>query len=354
MRKLAVAAAFCLLSAGCASTQLNSNTLDLASSSESLITSQVLYNLKKFGSAPYAIPAQVSIPSGSATTTNAVTPTLGGAIGPSLTTTLANSAAAPGFFATTKTHLNPNSTLSVSVGDQWSQNWTLTPLSDPDQLRRLRALYRFGAGWTNRPKLACEYPVVQKTGGGNGTSSSQTVNVYVNGAKADKDANNGGGNDLTAYTVDECEIERVVKLKTTIAGKPVVKEITVTSNKTIREVDPAFVTLPSCILCDYQSDHHLVVNKSLTNGWLWKPEQPTPFGDPVRIGHIGDPELYLAPNEFCDVQCSEKEFSDFVLFVLEATLQSAAGSGGGKGSPQKGGAPGILQEKAQPQLQLLQ
>lgn len=166
MRTRGIVIVLCVGLAGCASTQLNFNTLDLASSSESLITSQVLYNLAKIRSFAYAVPAQVSIPSGSATTTNAVTPTLGGPIGPSLTTTLANSAAAPLFNATTRTHVNPNSTVSVSVGDQWSQNWTMTPLSDPDQLRRLRALYRFGAGWTNRAGLACEYPVVQKAKGG--------------------------------------------------------------------------------------------------------------------------------------------------------------------------------------------
>jgi hypothetical protein len=339
MRKLIVAAATCFVLAGCASTQLNYNTLDLASSSESLIASQVLYNLARFRSSPYAIPAQVSIPSGSATTTNAVTPTLGGAIGPSLTTTLVNSAAAPGFFATTKTHLNPNSTVSVSAGDQWSQNWTLTPLSDPDQLRRLRALYRFGAGLTDKSRLACEYPLVQKAGG-SGASSSPTVNVYINGGKAD--VQKGGGHDETVYTVKECEIEVVIKGKT------------VSKSKTVSQVDAAFVKFPGCILCDI-GNNTLVVNEALTNGWLWQPGQSSPYGDPVRLGHIGDPDLYLVPTTFCDIKCSEKEFSDFVLFVLEATLQSASsGSGGGKGSPQKAGAPGLLQEKAAPQIQLLQ
>src|SRR5215471_18271139 len=109
-RAIVVAACLvaCVLIGGCASTQLNYNTLDLASSSENLITSQVLDNLARVRSFAYAIPAQVSIPSGSATTTNSVTPTLGGPIGPSLTTNVANSVASPSFFSTTKTHLNPN------------------------------------------------------------------------------------------------------------------------------------------------------------------------------------------------------------------------------------------------------
>jgi hypothetical protein len=335
MRNVLVAVTSCIVLGACASTQLNSNTLDLASSSESLITSQVLYNLAKFRSSPNAIPAQVSIPSGSATTTNAVTPTVGGAIGPSLTTSLANTAAAPAFFATSKTHLNPNSTVSVSVGDQWSQNWTLTPLTDPDQLRRLRALYRYGAGWTGTGELACEYPLVQKAGSGG--SSSQTVNVYVNGAKVDKDPGNQGGDEKNTYTLAEC-IKQGRQVKVT-------------------QVDPAFVKLPGCVLCA-DSNKNLYVNESLKNGWLWKPDTPSPDGDPIRLGGLNDPDLYLQPRNSCSrlspPDCSKKEFNDFILFILEATLESSA-SGGTKGSTQKpGAAPGLLQEKAAPQIQLLQ
>ena len=47
---------------GCASEQLNTNALDLASTSDELITSQVLSNLSKFRSRPYATASQVSIP----------------------------------------------------------------------------------------------------------------------------------------------------------------------------------------------------------------------------------------------------------------------------------------------------
>jgi hypothetical protein len=334
MRVVRVAACFvtCFFFAGCASTQLNFNALDLASSSEDLITSQVLYNLAKVRSSPYAIPAQVNIPSGSATTTNAVTPTLGGPIGPSLTTTLANSAASPLFNATTKTHLNPNSTVSVSVGDQWSQNWTLTPLSDPDQLRRLRALYRFGAGWTDEGGLACEYPVVQKPQGG--TGSSQTVNVYIDGKKPETETPEGPKDN--SYSVPQCP------------------------KRIISQVDAAFVKPPGCVLCDYKNKHELVVNHELANNWLWDPARPSLYGEPLPLGHYGRQDLYLMPTrspacgQLSEIKCSEKEFSDFVLFVLEATLQSTSAAGGGKGSPLKSGAPGVLQEKAAPQFQILQ
>ena len=48
--RVAACIAGCLAVFGCASTQLNYNTLDLAASSDNLITSQILFNLGKFRS----------------------------------------------------------------------------------------------------------------------------------------------------------------------------------------------------------------------------------------------------------------------------------------------------------------
>jgi hypothetical protein len=189
---------------GCASWQLNHNTMDLATSSSDLVTDQILSNLARFRASAYAIPSQVSVPSGSATTTNSVTPTIGGPIGAAGTTTLANAAATPLFLANTRTHLIPNGTFGVSAADQWSQNWTLTPLEDPDQLRRLRALYRFGAGQITKAQFACEYPLVQKAPS-SGTAGGQAVNVYVGGASSSIQS----GDKVTPslkYTKDACVI----------------------------------------------------------------------------------------------------------------------------------------------------
>jgi hypothetical protein len=338
-RNSSVAALFItfLFVCGCASTQLNYNTLDLASSSEDLITSQVLFNLAKFRSSPYAIPSQVSIPSGSATTTNAITPTIGGALGPSATTTVANSAAAPLFFATTQSHVLPNGTIGASAGDQWSQNWTLTPLEDPDQLRRLRALYRFGAGITNRQGLACEYPLILKSSGGS-ASTSQTVNVFINGTKADSESKKSTDDSKEPYILSDCP-------SVTFAGS--------------QQPDPAFLKPPGCVICDYKNDHKLVVNRLLSNEWLLNPFAAPPLVA-FKLGNYRGQNLYLVPSmsDACSsdgldpLRCSQREYSDFVLLILEATLQSTS-SGAGKGSPQKSGTPGLLQEKAAPQFQII-
>src|SRR6266403_5084406 len=56
--------------AGCASAQLNYNTVDLASTIDSLLTEQVLSNLAKFIDSPHAIPSQVGIAAGTVKTNN--------------------------------------------------------------------------------------------------------------------------------------------------------------------------------------------------------------------------------------------------------------------------------------------
>jgi hypothetical protein len=399
---------------GCASWQLNHNTMDLATSPSDLVTDQILSNLAKFRASAYAIPSQVSIPSGSATTTNSVTPTIGGPIGAAGTTTLANAAATPLFLANTRTHLIPNGTFGVSAADQWSQNWTLTPLEDPDQLRRLRALYRFGAGQITKAQFACEYPLVQKVPS-SGTAGGQAVNVYVGGASSSIQSGDKATPSLK-YTKDAC------------------------GNTNVGTPDPAFLKLPGCIFCDYNStevnsdtkerkeysgtldrksslvtisppipisdierfigqpitglcigastvinsintpsqivvshvpncdgtktlwvtpaartqqakSRSLAINPALQNDWLWNPAiVPIAPSDAIPLGSHAVQALYLNPGEL-----SQKEFSDFVLFVLEATLQSTSASGGvasGKGTPQKGGATPLLQQPAAPQIQL--
>jgi hypothetical protein len=399
---------------------LNYNTLDLASSSEDLITSQVLFNLGKFRSSPFAVPSQVSIPSGSATTTASVTPTISGPVGVSATTTLANSAAAPLFNATTRTRLTPNGSVGASFGDQWSQNWTMTPLEDPDQLRRLRALYQFGAGViTDRNAFACEYPLVQSQGSG-GATSGQQVNVYVNGANATvNDASNKSAKTVT-YDYDpeikcvsrlligtpdpaflkppgciicDLTVERMPrsqsgqtnlkftgtthkgnftidqitpKLDLSVVGAPI-KGICIPAAAIVKAVSSdASIVISELSVCDAQANdliitvtkkeqttektHYLHVNPYLSNEWLWNLRNGPVPPQSVLLGTYAGQDLYLAPHPN-----SREQFGDFLLFVLEATLQSTSAAGGaasGKGGTQKPGVVSPLQTPAAPQIQL--
>src|SRR4051812_38514504 len=76
--------AACFLGVGCASTQLNYNTADLASSLSSLAKTQILFNLAQTITDPEFVPSQVTISIGTAETANSVSPSISVPLGPSL------------------------------------------------------------------------------------------------------------------------------------------------------------------------------------------------------------------------------------------------------------------------------
>jgi hypothetical protein len=85
-RKL-VYVAVCFLGSGCASTQLNYNAADLASSLNSLTKRQIFFNLDQAINDPEFVPSQVTISIGTAQTANAITPSISVPLGPALATT---------------------------------------------------------------------------------------------------------------------------------------------------------------------------------------------------------------------------------------------------------------------------
>jgi hypothetical protein len=135
-------AAACLLSvllAGCASTQLNYNTLDIASSVDSIFTRQALENLSKTIDDPNALPAQLDLLQGTIQTSASVTPSISFPLSQSITNTTQTAA------TVTRTHTGvlAGAGSSISGVDAWQQNWNVVPISDANTLRNLRALYRY-------------------------------------------------------------------------------------------------------------------------------------------------------------------------------------------------------------------
>lgn len=119
---------------GCASTQLNFNTLDVASTVQDVYYQQTLLNLSRTIDDPMAIPSQVDLAAGTIQTTGSVTP---GATAPlSRTVTRGPTNAITGF-------TTAGAGASLSASDSWTQNWNISPITDADTLRNLRALYRY-------------------------------------------------------------------------------------------------------------------------------------------------------------------------------------------------------------------
>src|SRR6476646_1633533 len=132
-----VCVAACFLATGCASTQLNANTSDLASSLSSVAKSQILFNLAQALNDPEFVPSQVTISIGTAQTANAVTPTISLPLGsPVATTARFTSAASPSAqFSSQITSALP--ALGIQVTDAWNQSWTMVPANSSNQIRRL-------------------------------------------------------------------------------------------------------------------------------------------------------------------------------------------------------------------------
>jgi hypothetical protein len=119
----------CALLAGCVSTQLNQNTLDLASTVAYLHRSQVIDNLGRFIENRDTIPAEVALTGGIVQVKNEINPQW---IYPYSFLTLGSKPT--------------NSTareLHLGFSDSWTENWNMAPVAEGEDLKRLRALYRY-------------------------------------------------------------------------------------------------------------------------------------------------------------------------------------------------------------------
>lgn len=299
-----------LLAAGCASTQLNHNTADLASSLGSLAKMQIFYNLAQALGDPDFVPSQVTLSIGTAQTSNAVNPSISIPLGPSFTTTnrFSSGRAETSQFTTQFVAAAPS--LGVNVIDAWNQSWTMVPASSANQLRRLRALYQYATGTmprhnSGRPptieeaekQFLCEYPL-------------QSLAVP---------ASPPGEN--IAYRLDGCPGESAA-----VQGR-------------IRYGDPTFTQGPNCVVCvdDLKAKMpRLRVNPSLRYAFIHDGGHRT--DGMAKIGSHATTDFYVCKTAGTDCPLvvnqepfdGRRAFSDFTLFVYEAMSVPSSGSGSGK------------------------
>jgi hypothetical protein len=302
LRLISIAA--CLLVCGCASTQLNYNTADLASSLNSLTRRQIFFNLAQALTDPEFVPSQATISIGTAQTLNAVTPSISVPLGlPTVTMARDGTGRFAGSqFSTQVT--SPTPTLGLQMTDGWNQSWTMVPLNSAPQLRRLRALYQYVTG--TMPHLGarilsleeaerlflCEYPL-------------QSFNVAPT-----------SGNVI--FRIDGCPNNNTRE-----------------SQSRVVHVDPTFTQGPSCIICiDDLNAKQLRphINPNLKYHFI----RTQKTGDMVSIGSHGSTSFYVCGNAEGDCPRAaqqdrfdgRKAFSDFILFVYEAaTVPSSTGGG---------------------------
>jgi hypothetical protein len=275
---------------GCASAQLNYNAFELAGSIDDLLTSQVVFNLARFLDNPSGTPAQVSIGTGSVTTTNQASLSLSSPLTTATTTTNAAATAAgavlPALTRTTSSVAN-SFMLTPSATNQQTQNWSLTTDSESDQERRLRALYRYATGAIGWKQLCQEYALI---------SSTPAAASSVSGEQP----------------------------------------------TTEPALDGQFLREPSCVICSdvvnaynisaakhdryCSGSRKLYVNPRLRQDWLVATQsEPDVLDGLTYIGRYRDHFLFTRDAE---------HFHQFVLFIFEATqLGSTAGQSGKNSAP---------------------
>jgi hypothetical protein len=312
-----ICVAFCLLGSGCASSQLNYNAADLASSLNSLTKRQIFFNLAQALNDPEFVPSQVTISIGTAQTANAVTPSISLPLGsPVATTTRFTAAASPSAqFSSQISNAVP--ALGVQVTDSWNQSWTMVPANSSNQLRRLRTLYQYATGTMPRAdmtkdlnqeeaerQLLCEYPMQALA-----VSASPAGNVI--------------------YRLEGCQDNNSRSPRSRVV-----------------HADPTFTQGPNCVVCIDDLNAKLLhpyVNPNLKYHFLRTTTGKTE--DMANVGSYGATDFYVCASAAAncsrvalqDAFDGRKAFSDFVLFVYEA-MGISGGGGAGSARSTSGGS----------------
>jgi hypothetical protein len=151
---------------GCASAELNSNTLDLASTTNDLMMHQVFYNLSNFIDSDLAYPAQAVISGGTASTTDSLAANVSTPLSTAITTTNAFASTAAAAITTSATGTAQNvlgaATFGASGTGLRSQNWAYAPITDAFRARRLMALYRYAVTGDD-DTLLHDYPKIYQS-----------------------------------------------------------------------------------------------------------------------------------------------------------------------------------------------
>jgi hypothetical protein len=212
--------AYCLLVAGvtalallllsCATPLVNSNLLDVAETVDDLATRQVVFNLARTKQSKFALPAQVQILSGQVGASSSVSPGISGPLSASLLSSIGQGGGAPTSTSHSINVPNVGAALGATAGTQ--DSYSINFVQEPEQLRRLRLLYQYGAHEISAKDLLCQYPVPE-------ISQSQQPNRperrYVR---------------VAGNQINPCRPPDVV-----LVDNP----------------DPAFLSFPGCVLCAF-------------------------------------------------------------------------------------------------------
>jgi hypothetical protein len=356
-RGIVLAGVAAALVSGCASTQLNHNTLDLASSTDDLLSTQILHNFANFIDSRAALPAQLSISSGTATTTNTVTPSVSLPITQTLATTntLAVTAAAATSSTLTGQRVGSVSpiTSNLSASNVAAQNWAYSPITDPYRMHRLAALYRLAVDWSadddqGEWKFKNHFPLVQKVKTHSVPSCILGYYKDRNGYETASPVLSNSGKVLTYDRNGRPKID-VRELSFCATGSIQSGNFThaaETDSFSTQEPDERYLQGPGCILClpdDWPdapvTKKNLCINKLLKGTWLHWIDVTGANNRPGRAWQPGDLPLgHSGHYEFYEDKRQPGAFVEFSIAVLNASTVADQPLGGSAGSGAPTGA----------------
>ena len=217
----------------CASTEVNYNTLDIAGTYDTILTKQVVFNILKTYNDRFSVPAYARVATQTSQTQDSANPTFTTPF--NAQSTIMQTAAS---VVSGKAFQTAGSGISLQIQASRQQNYTLSPVVDPDQLRRLRTIYQYVTGKISDYQFEADYPIIEVSGstpsGANTTTITQkdgirstTVTVGSNTPKKDE----------VTYVRRDCKIPD-------LNGCRLYRFIKVSPDKT-------FIKPPGCIMCDY-------------------------------------------------------------------------------------------------------
>jgi hypothetical protein len=368
----------------CSTALLNSNTLDLATTIDNLAVRQVIFNLAKIKNSKWALPSQIQISSGQVSARTNVAPSISSPLNAAVTGTTqvaSQVVAATGALTTTTTGIQtsntPNASASVSSTVEDTENWNVVPVQDPDQLRRLRLLYQYGARQIEAVDLLCLYPIPEIPEK-SGTDSKSDLQILADALRAASTPPKADAPPAAGAAPPAAQEQGTADHQTADHNAPAAAGTTPKKTVYLRgrgvdtcynvilkrapkytllgpKPDPAFVQPPGCVICAYPdkkfnayfrkgdkiydsrtSDGTIdvdpakneyvpaIINRYLIPdgyqyGWIdWlavvKDDEQSPLpGESHRVGSSNGNTIYTN---------NPQKFSEFVLAIQEATLQS--------------------------------
>ncbi len=395
----AVSVGLYLFVSGCASSQLNYNTLDLASSVGDIQTQQVLYNLSLILDDPAAIPTHVDLSAGTASTSNSIGPNISSPIPETIAQVTAGGTGTGNVLQ--NTFARTGVTASVSGQNLYSQSWNYTPVTDGDELRRLRALYKYALGTQahvpcpiqrklvarERPfgneDLLLDYPPVAKSVNVSYKNNADTTNsIYCQdiGVRSVTYKTNASSKavDKNGMTFDDWQSRWKPNPNDSNCAKPNNLQCTGTAGRTLSQwdalwipgtltqycesvtdtitvPDETYLRRPSCILCLRQKGRTALYTP-VPGAYPGSPADKLTVNERLQLlggaqfpwlYRDGDPlpqdAVWLGHFAKHDLYISKSEkwkLSDFTLFVTNATAQSIAAANSSNSSGQSDGKGG--------------